>query len=102
MFQDFHLNVSSSLGASAEHRRAADSNSMRAVSWVFDINGVDVVVERLEDASVLVRRHYERVALLLQDCLSTLNSRIDKRYDLETTAKLTVDREGRTGTISSR
>lgn len=53
-------------------------------------DGASIVVERLVDAGVLVRRNDERVAFLLEDRLSPLDGRIYESDNLQTGSELAV------------
>lgn len=87
--EDLELDVAPGLHRPAEHGRGADDDR----AWhVLARHVLHKVLERAEDAGVLVRGAHERLALLLQHCRRTVDRRIDQRDDLEARSEFAVGR----------
>lgn len=84
MLQDLELDVAAGLGGAAEHGRAANDDRPGSV---LARHVLDEVVERPEDARVLVRGAHERIALLLEHRRRAVDCGVDQRDDLEARAE---------------
>ena len=80
VLEDLELDVATGLGGAAEHGRAADDDG---AGHLLAGHVLDEVLERLEDARVLVRGAHERLALLLEHRRRTVDGGVDQRDALE-------------------
>ena len=87
MLKYLHLDVPSGLRGPSEHWGTANDDRTRLLTRG---HVLDELIQRFEDAGVLVGGDNEGFTFLLQDCAGTVDCGVDQGYYFETRAELTA------------